>query len=106
MPWLTPDIPAGDIYISAIVPNTFMPYVVGAIAEMLLSWHWEEFGNLTPDETIDYIHSILDSIVEYENPIGETGMRYRMMLHTVIDGDIVFLTDVDGNPLFGLFDLE
>jgi hypothetical protein len=35
-----------------------------------------------------------------------TGYRYRQFMYEVVDGDLVFLVDTDGYPLFSLETLE
>ncbi len=64
MPFLTPELPARTIPITLEVPDTLLPYVVGALSDLCFEHHWELFGSMTPVEARDYGNAILDSLLE------------------------------------------
>lgn len=50
MPYLTPDYPVTGRVISVLVPDNFEPYFWGALSDLLHPEHWEEYGEMTPEE--------------------------------------------------------
>lgn len=67
MPYLTPDAPTSDVVLRAVVPNTLMPSVVGALASLWNPYHWEEDGALTVPETLEYVGEVIASVTEGPN---------------------------------------
>lgn len=53
--YLTPDEPTGFVEVRFQVPNTLTPHLSGGLASLLEPWKWEQFGTLTPDETVDLL---------------------------------------------------
>lgn len=114
MPFLTPYTEGGLTTRPLRIPNEFLPIVGGLLAELLDSWNWELFGDLTVEDCVAMAQSMID---DYYNQrfgmIGEIkqlatadipdncllcdGTEYLRVdypsLYAVID--TVFITDAD-----------
>jgi len=61
--FLTPDTPEDGFICRRIrVPNSveFLALVTGALLSLQEPFNWEEFGSLTPDQTVAYFESMID----------------------------------------------
>ena len=62
MPYLTPDTPADNYVCRGFrIPQELSQYFTGAIRELLNLWNWEEFGTLTPEETVALFQIVIDN---------------------------------------------
>lgn len=59
--WLTPDESGEETCRSFAIPAEFVPFVLGAIAELEKEHNWEQFGALTPGECVTIAKEISDS---------------------------------------------
>lgn len=67
MPYLTPDSPPETtITVSVEIPESddWRAILFGALAVLLFADNFEEFGDLTPQETADIWAGIFDNITE------------------------------------------
>lgn len=75
MPYLTPDAPTGNVEIRLTVPNTLVPHVNGALAQLWEPWKWEQHGSLTVAETMDAVGTIFTGLYEGLN-VGHCPCAY------------------------------
>lgn len=93
MPFLTPEPPDVVLRVELDVPDTFVPYVVGAILEMDNFRHWGVFGSLSTDDTLFFVGYILDSIAERTL----AGGRVTRVLYAGDQTGSAVVTDKNGN---------
>jgi len=58
--WLTPDNSSGVVYRSLRIPTPLLSMVNGALVEMLDTWSWEEFGDMSPQDCVDMAQIMVD----------------------------------------------
>jgi len=62
--WLTVDSP-GEVVCRAIsIPEQFIPHVLGALGELCDPTNWEEHGDLTVEECVEYMSVVWESFGE------------------------------------------
>jgi len=60
LPFLTPDAEGGFITRPLRIPMELLPIVGGLFAELLDSWNWESFGDLSVDDCVILAQGMID----------------------------------------------
>lgn len=60
MPYLTPDAVGGFITRPLHIPIALAPIISGQLQYLLLPWMWEKFGDMTVQDCIDAVQTMLD----------------------------------------------
>jgi len=63
MPYLTPTTGEGETSLAFDVPYYLMPYLTGALFELCDFENWEQYGDLTPEETAALFSELLAVII-------------------------------------------
>lgn len=71
MPYLTPDSPLGENQWVYTIPDTIKPLFIGALCDLIELNHWEQFGTLTPEQTIALVEAVLASEARAETLTGQ-----------------------------------
>lgn len=70
MPHLTPDFESGTLYRSLNIPTWLLPHVNGALLWLTEVWHWEAFGDMTPQQCADGALEMWNAYLESNTMIG------------------------------------
>lgn len=62
MPFLTPTKSTGDTTRAFTIPAYFVPYIVGAMLDVLTEDAWEEKGDATIQECLELVSSVIAQI--------------------------------------------
>lgn len=88
MPYLTPDNPPANSFVCRriFIPNSldFLMIVNGALSELTIPKNYEQFGELTPDETVQFMVEMWLKYIESEACM--IGMVIPFLNVTVPDG--------------------
>jgi hypothetical protein len=103
---LTPDQWGKNVAVGLSVPDTLLPNLLGALLPLLDQGSWQVFGSMTIGETVDAYGVVFSSIVEMDGPLHLGGGMYREMLFDIVDGDVVYIVDENGAPIFVLLNVE
>jgi len=70
--WLTPDSTGGDdVARCLLVPADLLPYVTGALGELLFPHNWELFGSVSVDDTIEALETVIENYLTSECGIDQ-----------------------------------
>jgi len=89
MPWLTPNEPPEETDCRRLlIPanSEWLALISGALTELTYAYNWQEFGDLTPDQTVTIMRAIVDGY--YDEPCS--GCQYE-------DGGKVIRVNSDGH---------
>lgn len=96
MPFLTPDTPTATVGVSLQIPDTLMPAMVGAMADLCESYKWEKYGTLEIDETISLILEAILTLTEGGAPAGAyTPQIINIAGYSGINGNSSFTRQVN-----------
>lgn len=98
MAFLTPDLPSGVLLVTLQVPDTLLPSVVGALLELDLLRHWEEFGTVSVDDALLFVSGILGSITEEALISG----KVASVVYAGSEEDSPFLIDSAGDLILAV----